>query len=62
MPDELKVRGKFGDQNFDYVQIRVRGCQLDPQECLSDEDVAKKGVNFLTAQAYPSIINNEEDS
>ena len=59
IPEEFRSRGKFGDPLFDYIQIHVKGCDLGA-ECLSDEEVKKQGVNFLSLHALPNL--HEQDA
>ena len=37
LPENLNVRGKFGELLFDYVEIRVNGCDLGDSMCAPDD-------------------------
>ena len=45
MPASMPIRGEFGHEYFDYVEIKVKGCELGPQ-CLPDAKVIETGFNF----------------
>ena len=37
--ESLKVRGDYGSENFDFVKISLKGCDLGPEECASEAEV-----------------------
>ena len=55
------VRGKFGDEYFDYIEITVKGCNLGDQ-CLPDDQVAKNAINFYTTQSLPNLSTDASQS
>ena len=44
--DRLVVQGHYGSEAFRYVTITVDGCDLGPEECMADEDITRKPLNF----------------
>ena len=49
------LRGHYGDAELGYASFKVLGCDLK-DGCLSDVEVAKHTVNFVTLNTYPNIL------
>ena len=54
----LTVRGHYATQHFDYLRIKLHGCDLD-DGCFDDETVSGGNFNFLTLKAHASVLNKE---
>ena len=59
--DSLKVEGNFGSEKFQYVKIKVEGCDLGEEECLPLEEIEGKTINFLSLRSHPSLLDKEVD-
>ena len=59
--ESLTIRGDFGADNFDFVKISVIGCDLGPDLCFTDAEIAKKTFNLPMLKAFPSLYGDEED-
>ena len=59
--DSLELRGAFGFPEFDYLKIVMRGCDLGPTECYSDEQVSKNTFNFVILKALPNILGEDHN-
>ena len=60
VPDSLRVRGHFGSSNFDYVKLKIEGCDLG-EECFSDEEISGIAINFASSRAHPSLLGENLD-
>lgn len=49
------LQGGYTESEFNYVSFKILGCNLK-EECLSDVDIAKETVNFVTLNSYPNIL------
>ena len=56
---QLKLNGNIGSPDFNYVEIKMLGC--NETDCLPDKDIFKTNINFVTLKATPSLILGEED-
>ena len=45
--DSLPIRGKYGEKYFDFVRVKLIGCDLGPDECLTDDKISNQIFNFL---------------
>lgn len=59
--DKLVIRGSFGAKNFDYIKIAVEGCLLGDQ-CISDEELLEKTINFVTVSSVPELLGSDPDN
>ena len=55
----LKINGNIGSTDFNYVEIKMLGC--NETVCLPDKDILKTSINFVQLKASPSLIQGEED-
>lgn len=55
-PEELVIRGYFGHDYFDYVEISVLACDLGDL-CAPNEEVMQKSLNYLDIKSLPSLLN-----
>ena len=53
------VRGHFAAKYFDYVSIKVLGCELGADLCLADDKIQKTSINFLEVKAHPSLDGDD---
>ena len=53
--DSMILQGGYTESEFNYVSFKILGCNLK-EECLSDVDIAKETVNFVTLNSYPNIL------
>ena len=44
--DSLMLRGAFGQNNFDFVRIEVKGCDMGPELCLPDDEIYMRNWNY----------------
>ena len=58
--ESLEVRGSYDAEHFDFVSIRILGCELGDQ-CMSEDEARNKNVNFRMLKAYPSILGDNKD-
>ena len=58
--DSLVVRGHYGAKYFDYVHIRVNGCNLGT-ECYNNNEIMNKAINFISMKAHPSLLADNKD-
>ena len=58
LTEDMAVRGKFGDDYFDYIDITLYECNLG-SDCEPDIEY---GFNFFTIQQLPSLLNDPEQS
>ena len=56
---QLKLNGNIGSPEFNYVEIKMLGC--NETDCLPDKDIIKTNINFSTLKATPSLIQGEQD-
>ena len=61
LTEDMAVRGKFGDDYFDYIDITLYECNLG-SDCEPDDVVFENGFNFFTIQQLPSLLNDPEQS
>ena len=54
LPETLIVRGDFTAKNFDYVSVKLRGCNLG-SACFGDKIVRQTPINYLGVVAHPSL-------
>ena len=54
------IRGAYGGENFDFVRIRISGCNLGAEECHSKEEVAQQTFNVITLKAIPNILGEDK--
>ena len=55
---DLMVRGHFGSIRFDYVKLKIEGCNLGDL-CFSDEVINGWTVNFMSSRAHPSLLGDD---
>ena len=37
--ETMSLKGYFGSEQFNYVKLKVEGCDLSEQECMTDEEL-----------------------
>ena len=37
--DSLPIQGKYGEKNFDFIRVKLTGCDLGPDLCLPDDKI-----------------------
>ena len=60
IPDSLIVRGHFGAVNFEYIEIKLMGCNLGAGMCASDDDVDGTGINLYGLTAHPTLADSDD--
>ena len=55
---DLKVRGHFGSVRFDYVKLKIEGCDLGDL-CFPDELLDGITINFMSSRAHPSLLGDD---
>ena len=51
----LYVQGHYGAEAFRYVSVKVKGCDLGPEECIPDDQIIDKSLNFYQLRANPNL-------
>ena len=56
--DSLELQGNFGADNFNFVKMRLHGCDNSniDVECASDLEVSQTTFNFAMLSAIPNIL------
>lgn len=54
----MSVQGNFGSKVFNYVKIKIEGCDLGPDECMTDEELIYERFNYINLNAYPSLVGD----
>ena len=49
----------MGADDFQYMQIEVRGCSSDRDDCFDAEEIAKKEINFNMIKAIPGLLSSD---
>ena len=57
--ESLSIRGSFGSEFFDFVRIRLTGCDLG-DACASDEETSQMTLNFVMSYQYPNILSDNK--
>ena len=57
--ESLNIRGSFGDDFFEYVRIRLSGCQLG-DSCASEEELSEVKMNLAMHYQYPNILSENK--
>lgn len=60
MPESLEVRGAWGDKQFDYVRIRLLGCDLG-EKCASREQISDETFNIAMLKARPNLLGEDKN-
>ena len=55
--ESMPLRGNFGSKYFDYVKLKVEGCDLGA-ECLPDDELQDKTINFVSLSAHPNLLGD----
>ena len=58
--DSMEVQGGAGQDLFKYVQVSTLGCNLG-DECLPDDELVYKTVNFASLNTYPNLTSEDQD-
>lgn len=58
--DSMPVRGSFSSELFDYVRIKVEGCDLGA-ECMSDAELMDTSINYISLSSHPNLLNENLD-
>ena len=53
----LFVQGHYGAEAFRYVSVKVKGCDLGPEECIPDDKIIDKSLNFYQLRANPNLYD-----
>ena len=56
--DSLTVNGHYGSNLFEYVEIKVKGCELG-EDCLPLEEVLNASINFVSLRSHPSLQSHD---
>ena len=56
------MHGEYGSELFEYVSLKIKGCELDPELCAPDDEVAKLKVNLIFADTLPNILLESSNS
>ena len=59
--DSLNVQGGFESDVFQYVKIELAGCQLGPNECAPDDEVARNVFNLVTSESIPNVLGQTRE-
>ena len=51
---ELNLQGGISSDNFEYVKIKVNGCQVEP--CKPKELIAEQTVSFAMIKTQPNTF------
>ena len=57
VPENTKIRGSLYTEEYEYLTIKVFGCELG-EECLSDDELIMQDVNFKLVKAIPNLDNH----
>lgn len=58
--NQMPVRGSFSSELFDYVRIKVEGCDLGA-DCLTDVELMEKSINYISLSTHPNLLNENLD-
>ena len=56
----MTIQGHFGSEYFQYVKLKIEGCDLG-NECFTDEELYEKTVNFISLRSHPNLLGEELD-
>ena len=56
---QYKLGGNIGSTDFNYVEIKVLGC--NQEVCLPDKEIMKTSINFVGLKASPNLIQGDEE-
>ena len=60
--DQHGLQGNYGMPVFEYIEIMLLGCALEPAtECMGDVELAKKSFNFAFLSPQPVIDNDDRE-
>ena len=57
--DSLRLNGHYGTNVFEYVEIKVFGCEED--DCFPLEEVLTKSINFVSLRSHPSLQSHDSN-
>ena len=57
--ENLDVRGSWGDNYFDYVRIRLYGCDQG-NDCASTKELSNETFNIALLKAIPNLLGEDK--
>ena len=52
----MSLLGHFGSPEFNYVEIKLLGCNLGKDQCATDEELYSKTFDLALLEAIPNIL------
>ena len=56
---QMKLGGNIGSREFNYVEIKLLGC--NETVCVPEKDIMDTSINFVGLKAVPNLIQGEQD-
>ena len=53
--ESLLLQGHYNAEQFDYVAIKILGCDLGEDQCAPDEEISSEVINVMSTKALPTI-------
>ena len=52
------MTGEFGDPEFDYLKISLKGCDLGEDKCAKEEELYDVALNLAHIEEYPDLFKS----
>ena len=57
--DSLELIGHYGSPEFDYVEVKLLGCNLGEGQCADDIELSSTTFDLAILEAIPNILGFE---
>ena len=57
----MLIEGEFHDGEFNFINIKLVGCDLDRKHCANDEEISKIRFNIVLEETTPNIMAKDRE-